>query len=295
MDWNTPGFLLPPVAPLVGPFARPEFLELVWHHAGVGELEMWHSETALMAMSRDGDGVSMAGPENLIDYRTPLGSGVADLVSNMVGDSDFRFDSLPLEAAEEVMKGVAMAGRRAQMSEHESAAVLTLPDSFEEYMAQYLSKKERHEMRRKRRRYEAVLGEAHFVHHDRADGIFEDFVRFHRMASGEKGSFMTDEMEKFFVDLIGLDGWGLDALVGDDGHITAAGFGYLGPDGYYLYNSAYNPELAETSPGVVLLGRLIELTIDRHQAVFDFLKGDEHYKYRLGAVARPLFQIESVS
>ena len=49
------------------------------------------------------------------------------------------------------------------------------------------------------------------------------------------------------------------------------------------------------SPGVVLLGRLIELTIERGQSLFDFLKGDEHYKYRLGAEARPLYEICSVS
>lgn len=295
MNWKDAGFALRPLAPHIGPFASAEFLELVWQHAGNGEWELWSTETALLPIARIDGTISMVGPENLIDYRSPLGTGVAQLVASEIGDDPFRFDSLPLEGAEEVMKGVAMSGRTARMAEHESAAVLTLPDSFELYMAEQLSKKERHEMRRKRRRYEAVLGEAHFVHHDAADGIFEDFIRFHRMAAGEKGSFMTQEMEAFFVDLIGLDGWGLDALVADDGHITAAGFGYLGPDGYYLYNSAYNPDLAETSPGVVLLGRLIELTIDRQQSVFDFLKGDEHYKYRLGAVARPLFEVVSTS
>lgn len=293
MNWTHQGFGFAPVATSIGPFADPALLEVISRHAGKGTPEAWASDAALLAMERSDDGLSMLCPENLIDYRSPLGSGVPELVAEHLGDEPFRFDSLPLEAAEEMMKGVALAGRTAEMSEHESAAVLHLPTTFESYMADQLSKKERHEMRRKRRRYEAVLGEAHFVHHTGSDGIFEDFVRFHRMAAGEKGLFMTDEMEAMFVDLAGLDGWGLDALIADDGHITAAGFGYQGDDGYYLYNSAYNPELAETSPGVVLLGRLIELTIDRGHQVFDFLKGDEHYKYRLGAEARPLFQLVS--
>ena len=293
MNWNHEGFELSPIAPWIGPFSDPKLLEVIARHAGVTEPELWSSESGLVAMQRSADGVSMLCPENLIDYRSPLGTGVAEIVAESLGDDSFRFDSLPIEAAEEIMKGIALSGRTAEMAEHESAAVLRLPPTFESYMVDQLSKKERHEMRRKRRRYEAVLGEAHFVHHTGSDGIFEDFVRFHRMSAGEKGSFMTDEMEAMFVDLAQLDGWGLDALIADDGHITAAGFGYQGPDGYYLYNSAYNPELAETSPGVVLLGRLIELTIERGHHVFDFLKGDEHYKYRLGAEARPLFQLVS--
>lgn len=293
MNWNHEGFDLPPIAPSIGPFSEPKLLELISRHARVGEPELWASESGLVAMERSSDGVSMLCPENLIDYRSPVGAGVAELVAENLGSDDFRFDSLPIEAAEEVMAGIALSGRTADMAEHESAAVLSLPTTFESYMADHLSKKERHEMRRKRRRYEAVLGEAHFVHHTGNDGIFEDFIRFHRMAAGAKGSFMTEKMEAMFVDLAELDGWGLDALVADDGHITAAGFGYQGRDGYYLYNSAYNPELAETSPGVVLLGRLIELTIDRGHQVFDFLKGDEQYKYRLGAEARPLFQLVS--
>jgi len=103
--------------------------------------------------------------------------------------------------------------------------------------------------------------------------------------------FMTAEMEAWFATLAELPGWGLDALVGEDGHVTAAGFGYQDSDGYYLYNSSYNPQFSDSSPGVVLLGRLIELTIERGKPVFDFLKGDEHYKYRLGAQPRPLFQV----
>ena len=35
----------------------------------------------------------------------------------------------------------------------------------------------------------------------------------------------------------------------------------------------------------------IEFAIEEGQAIFDFLKGDEAYKFRLGAEPRPLFQV----
>jgi len=42
----------------------------------------------------------------------------------------------------------------------------------------------------------------------------------------------------------------------------------------------------------VLLALLIEDAIMQGMAVFDFLKGDEVYKFRLGARRRPLYVIE---
>jgi CelD/BcsL family acetyltransferase involved in cellulose biosynthesis len=41
-----------------------------------------------------------------------------------------------------------------------------------------------------------------------------------------------------------------------------------------------------------MLGLLIEDQIRRGAEVFDFLKGDEQYKFRLGAEKRPLFRLQ---
>ena len=96
-------------------------------------------------------------------------------------------------------------------------------------------------------------------------------------------------------DLLALPGWQVDALVGDRGEVAAAAFSFADDSGYYLYNSAYEPELSHLSPGQVLLGALIEKAIDRRLKVFDFLKGDEAYKYRLGSAKRPLYEIVAVT
>jgi CelD/BcsL family acetyltransferase involved in cellulose biosynthesis len=41
----------------------------------------------------------------------------------------------------------------------------------------------------------------------------------------------------------------------------------------------------------VLLGLLIDRSIRSGLEVFDFLKGDEAYKFRLGAEPRPLYSL----
>lgn len=299
-EWNVPAFSLAPVAPAIGPFASREFLAAVWdHHKPNGaELCIVADEGGVLPLARWDDTLTFIGHPDLIDYRSPIGHGIERLVGSMIDSlptgTRFDFDSLPLEAAELLAKGAIEAGNDPEVTEHDLTAVLHLPDTFDEFLT-LLQKKERHELRRKRRRYEEALGPAHFVHETGAGPLFADFVRFHRMASGEKGHFMTSEMEAWFVALAAMPGWGTDALIGEDGHVTAAGFGYQGTDGYYLYNSSYNPELSESSPGVVLLGRLIELTIERQKPIFDFLKGNEHYKFRLGAIPRPLYRVEGTA
>jgi len=61
---------------------------------------------------------------------------------------------------------------------------------------------------------------------------------------------------------------------------------------YYLYNSASDPAVGHASPGVVLVSALFEDRIARGTRIFDFLKGDEPYKFRYGARPRPLFLLE---
>ena len=84
----------------------------------------------------------------------------------------------------------------------------------------------------------------------------------------------------------------MDGLYGDDNRMVAAAMAWSDDSGYYLYNSAFDPAHGDASPGVVLVSMLIERAIEEGLAVFDFLKGDEHYKIRLGAGERQLFVLE---
>lgn len=286
---------LSPVAPAIGPFAQTGFLTAV-ATAGTrpAELLLRESETGMVAFQRSKSALTLAGDADLVDYRSPRGAGSHDLIVAEVSALEpgelFDFDSLPAEARDVFCRALDEVGCVYTVGPHTTTAVLELPESFDDYLAA-LSKKERHEMRRKRRRYEASVGAQAFRREADVGPLFDQFVRFHRMSPGEKGDFMTPLMEDYFARLLQLPGWGIDSLVDPDGALVAAGFGYFDETGYYLYNSAYDPHHADVSPGVVLLGSLIELNIDRRSPVFDFLKGDEHYKYRLGAKPRQLYRI----
>ena len=78
------------------------------------------------------------------------------------------------------------------------------------------------------------------------------------------------------------------------GEAVAAAFGFEDERAYYLYNSAYDTAAAASSPGVILADLLVQRSITEGLARLDLLKGNEAYKFRLGARPRPLFAVEGV-
>lgn len=296
-DWTTPAFDLEPVAPATGPFPTRSFLEVIWQHRrdGESELTLVEGHDALVPLEQRDGCLTMAGEPDLTDYHSPLGDGVEELMAAFVRElprgTRIELNSLPREAAEPLSQGLDLAAVSWAREEHTVAAVLDLPDTFEEYLHR-IGKKERHEVRRKRRRYVEAVGELiHETHQDRGDA-FDEFVRLHRRSNGSKGTFMTHEMADLFACLIDLPGWRIDLLRSPEtGSATACVFGYADEGGYYLYNSAYDPDVSEGSPGVALLGSMIERAIEEGRSHFDFLKGDERYKFRLGAEPRPLYRL----
>ncbi len=291
--WSSPAFDLPSVAGSVGPFAAASFLRAVTEF-GDEPFHIVEGTDGLWVLAEEAGTVRMAGDADLTDYHTPLGAGadrvLSEYVSGLPGGVSIELDSLPLEAAECAAKGLQAAGVDAVTDSHTVTAVLDLPDSFDGYLID-LGKKQRHEVRRKRRRYEESVGALCRERHVGTGWGLSEFVRLHRLADGDKGDFMTDERVEFFRTLAEQPGWVVDLLRHPGtGHATACVFAHVGED-YALYNSSYDPELAEASPGVALLGAVIEAAIDEGCRRFDFLKGDETYKFRMGATERPLYTV----
>jgi hypothetical protein len=140
-DWNSRGFDLAPVAPCIGPFGRSDVLVTLWRHAPEkgAALQIAESSDALLPLVMTGDTLSFVGHRDLVDYRSPFGPGVADLVEEIAATlppgTQVRFDSLPREAVERIGEGLRRAGLDPAPVEGDVAAVLSLPPSFDEYLA----------------------------------------------------------------------------------------------------------------------------------------------------------------
>ena len=62
-------------------------------------------------------------------------------------------------------------------------------------------------------------------------------------------------------------------------HSVAQHFGFLTPQRFYYYYPTWDAEFSACSPGRLLLIELIRVSFENHVAVFDFLRGDEAYKF----------------
>ena len=179
------------------------------------------------------------------------------------------------------------AGLRVEVSQEDVAPHVHLPARYENYLSR-IDKKQRHEIRRKQRRVEREL-EVEFSliqSMDELQGAMDEFLRLQRMSHPDKETFMTPHMERFFRIMAGrmLEAGSLHlSFLSLNGEKAAALLGFEYKRELLLYNSGYDTQRwASYSPGWVLLGYVIQHAIARGIEVFDFLQGDEEYKYRFG-------------
>lgn len=187
-----------------------------------------------------------------------------------------------------------VAGLAATTDVEERCPVLMLPATWDAYLAG-LNGKHRHEMQRKIRRLTREMPDARVTSAHTAAEIatrMPEFLDLHRRSRTGKAKFMDARMEDFFrgaVRALADDGrarlWFLDTATGPiASFVTLEWAGTVG-----LYNSGFHPDHAALSPGLVLLARVIEDAIERRVPRFDFLRGEERYKYEFGPKAEPVF------
>lgn len=190
---------------------------------------------------------------------------------------------------------LTLHGRHVEMATIETCPAMPLPSDWEAYL-ETLRGKDRHELRRKLRRAASAARLTYVVPDDAGQlaADLEIFFGLHRMSRQDaKQGFMTDQKAAFFRDMayrLGQQGWlELSLLYADD--VAVAGlccFTYGAT--YAAYNSGFHPDYAHLSVGIVLFADRIRSAIERQFTSFDFLRGNEPYKYRFGAVDHPLSQ-----
>jgi CelD/BcsL family acetyltransferase involved in cellulose biosynthesis len=178
----------------------------------------------------------------------------------------------------------------------EVCPILRLPESWETYLS-LLDGKERHELRRKMRKAESASPPLQFRQCSEEECARQDikaFICLHRKSRPDKEAFMNGQREGFFRDAsnaLAQRGWLRLYILEREGKAAAAMFCFDYEDTLYLYNSGYDPELSPLSPGIVLIGHCLQDAISRGKRYFDFMRGEEDYKYRLGGEDSPIYRI----
>lgn len=169
---------------------------------------------------------------------------------------------------------------------------LELPGTWDEYLG-LLKGKQRHEVKRKLRRLHEA-GEINFRAVEDAGEIPQQMITFFELfktSSDQKAAFMTDQMVSFFQALaIAMAALKILKLyiLELNAEPVAASMCLDFNDRLHLYNSGYDPRFSALSVGLLCKVLSIKDGIERGIKTYDFLKGAETYKYRLGGREVPL-------
>ncbi len=167
---------------------------------------------------------------------------------------------------------------------------ITLSGDFDSYLAG-IEKKQRHEIRRKMRRAaESEIPVKFYIVEDAASLASEIDAFFELMShDASKAGFLTPSMREQMTSTIRSafeNNYLWMAFLTVDGTKAAACLNFDYKNKLWGYNSGVSRDFMDLSPGWVLLAHQLQWACEHGRAEFDFMRGDEEYKYRFGAVNR---------
>jgi CelD/BcsL family acetyltransferase involved in cellulose biosynthesis len=303
------------------PFLRFEYLTKWWQTRGGGE---WaEPELVLVSASENGRLIGIAplflaehegttalmlvGSIQISDYLDLIVraedlsrflTGLLDLLasSNAVSWSALDWYNLP-DASPTLAALRAESERRAWVHMQEvfhPTPVIPFNGGYEAYLAT-LEKKQRHEMRRKVRRAEE-RGARWYVVAEGADIEAEIAALLKLMEDDQaKAEFLRPAMNEQMSQAIRAaheNGWLWLAFLEIEGVKAAAALNFDYRNRLLGYNSGVDHRFLELSPGWVLLAYSLQWAAENGRAEFDFMRGNEEYKYRFGAVNRYVMRVK---
>jgi CelD/BcsL family acetyltransferase involved in cellulose biosynthesis len=172
---------------------------------------------------------------------------------------------------------------------------IPLPGDWETYLAG-IDGKQRHEIKRKMRR-----AESHFLplrwriieNEAELDEAVDEFLRLMAYDT-EKNRFLTEPMRQQYhiaARTIFKAGWLQLSFLEVDGVNVASYMNFDYMNRIWVYNSGIDFSYRELSPGWVLLGYLLQWANVAKRETYDFMRGDEEYKYRFGAIDRRVVRV----
>jgi CelD/BcsL family acetyltransferase involved in cellulose biosynthesis len=299
------------------PFLRHEYLSQWWRTLGGGEWKQ--AELVLVSASENGKLIGIAplfqaehagrsvlllvGSIEISDY-LDLIVRAGDLPRFLAGLIDFLaqpgpYNGLPLDWYNLPDASPTLAALQAEAEKrgwtyrqeiYRPTPRIALTGDFDEYLAG-IEKKQRHEIRRKLRRaaeYELPVRfrvvEDHAALESEIEALFQLMVD-----DPNKAGFLTEAMRAQMTATLQIASrngqlWLAFLEVGGQKAAAAVNFDYKNK--LWGYNSGVSRDFMELSPGWVLLGHQLKWACEHGRREFDFMRGDEEYKYRFGGVNR---------
>jgi CelD/BcsL family acetyltransferase involved in cellulose biosynthesis len=304
------------------PFLRHEYQRIWWEHRGGGEWQ--NAQLVLVSAREDGRLVGIA-PLFIAEYESKpalllIGSieisdyldlivrmenhsrfltGLLDFLASSFADSWSAIDWYNLPDSSPTLAALKTESETRGWTHLEEiyrpTPRIALNGDFEEYLSR-VEKKQRHEIRRKMRRaIESERGVRWFIS-DMADpeAEIDAFLKLMEQDSNKAG-FLREPMRTQMREIICAaheNGWLWLAFLEADGQRIAAALNFDYGNKLWGYNAGVNRDFMDLSPGWVLLAHILQWCCENGRYEFDFMRGDEEYKYRFGGVNKYVMRVK---
>jgi CelD/BcsL family acetyltransferase involved in cellulose biosynthesis len=290
-------------SPMASVFSTPSWQRVWWDACRSSEELLLFSfqdegaTTGVAPLMRSGDTITFIGTSDLCDYHDFL----------LPDEDQTRYHTALIEAIEPIawqtmrLEGLVdgsptlrtlaevarSKGYQVEQLPDEVSPGIELPASWNEHLDS-LGGKDRHELRRKLRRLGAA-GDIAIKDEAGSPDLEQQlavFLRLMRSSRDDKDRFMTPLREAFFHKLSGvMAAEGLLRLffLELDSVQVASALCFDFNGGYYLYNAGYDTRYASLSVGLLLKTLMLQQAIEEGRIRFSFLRGNEQYKYDMGA------------
>ena len=283
-------------------FALPPWLEAWWHEFGfeaelyLGAVRQGGTITGIAPLLLRGSEAFFIGSSDVCDYLdfVIVPGREVDFLNILLDDLRWRgisrLNLRPLRPNSTVLThliGIAR-DRKCEVSckVEDISLKLDLPPTWQEYL-RTLTQKQRHEVRRKLRRFWEA-GDVNYRIVEDSESALQSialFLRLFRESRQDKAIFLTARMESFFTSLakaMGQAGLLRLGILELNALPVAAVMCFDYNNTVFLYNNGYDPQYSSLSVGLISKVLCIKDSIERGRGKFDFLKGAEEYKHRLG-------------
>jgi CelD/BcsL family acetyltransferase involved in cellulose biosynthesis len=306
------------------PFSRYEYLSEWWKTLGGGE---WKQATLVLVSATENDQLVGIAPLFITEYDSQqvlmlVGSieisdyldlivraddlprflsGLLDFLTSSSIDNWSAIDWYNIPDSSPTLASLKTESERLGWAHHEEVyrptPYIPLNGSFDEYLSR-LEKKQRHEIRRKMRRA-AESGRVRFYVVDKDANIEAELEGFFHLMIQDpnKAMFLRDAMRDQMSTTIQAaheQGYLWLGFLEVDGVNVAASLNFDYKNKLWGYNSGVSRTHMELSPGWVLLAHTIQWCCEHNRYEFDFMRGDEEYKYRFGGVNRFVMRVKAI-
>ncbi|MBA7614173.1 hypothetical protein ES703_21436 [subsurface metagenome] len=214
----------------------------------------------------------------LQDYEKPFIKALCKCISS----EGWEFDLYPIGADSPMVRFMPEIVADVSLEDADLSPLLSLPDTWDEYLSS-LGRKQRHELRRKMRKVSYVTLEKVEASH------IEILFQFMSASSTEKKDFLSGDMRSFFKSIafsFSKKGWLRYRASFLDTQPIGVLFSFTNNNHIFLYNMGFDPDYISLSPGIITIVMDIKSAITDGARWYDFLRGDERYKFNLGAKER---------